>query len=74
VAGAYLPARPSALHLSQLLAMDGLRLLVIVAILLVAAFTAIREYFVQIAVVLGLIVLVIGIYYGLTYLRARRRA
>jgi len=54
--------------------MDGLRLLVIVAILLVAAFTAIREYFVQIAVVLGLIVLVIGIYYGLTYLRARRRA
>ncbi len=74
VAGAYLPVKPSALHLSQLLAMDGLRLLVVLAILLVAAFTAIREYFVQIAIALGLIVLAISIYYGVTYLRARRRA
>lgn len=73
VAGAYLPAKPSALHLSQLLAMDGLRLLVVVAILLVAAFTVIREYFVQIAIGLGLLVLLIGVYYGLMFLRARRR-
>lgn len=73
VAGAYLPARPSALHLSQILAMDGLRMLAVLAILLVAAFTFIREWFVQIAIVLVVIILAVGAYYLVTSLRQRRR-
>lgn len=73
VAGAYLPRRPTALHLSQVLAMDGLRLLVVLAILLVAVFTIIREWFVQIAIVLGVIVLAVGAYYLITSIMQRRR-
>lgn len=74
VAGAYLPAKPSALHLSQILAMDGLRYLTVLAILLVATFTFIREWFIQIVIVLGVIILAVGLYYLVTYLRRRRRA
>jgi hypothetical protein len=73
VAGAYLPRRPGALALSQVLALDALRWLAIVAILLVTVFTFIREWFVQIAIVLGVILLVIGIYYLVSLLRQRRR-
>ncbi|GAB4572587.1 MAG: hypothetical protein Kow0077_12430 [Anaerolineae bacterium] len=73
VAGAYLARRPSSLQLGQILAMDGLRALVVLAILLVAAFTFIREWFVQIAIVLGVIVLVTALYYVVATRRQRGR-
>ncbi len=72
VAGAYLPRQPGALALSQVLAQDVLRWLAIAAIVLVAAFTFIREWFVQIAIGLAVAFLAIGIYY-LVKMRRRRR-
>ncbi len=71
VAGAYLPRRPSPLHLSQLLAMEGLRFIVIAAILLVAVGTFIAENIVIILAVVVLLILITGGLFGLRLWRQR---
>lgn len=72
VAGAYLPRRPSPLHLSQLLAMEGLRFIVIATILLVAVGTFVAENIVLILAAVVALVVITGALFGLRYLRQRR--
>ncbi len=81
MAGAYLPARPSALHLGQVLAQEGLRLLAIVAILLVAVVTLAQEFLMNPALLLGVLAavlvisgLVVGGIFLLRRVRQRRGA
>lgn len=72
VAGAYLPQEPSPLHLSQLLALEGLRFVVLVAILVVAVITFAVEWIGVIVAVVGLAAVVLAVIYGVTWLRQRR--
>jgi hypothetical protein len=84
VAGAYLPAHPSAAHLAQILAQDGLRIAVIVVILLVALLTGAQQTVLAVVtlvntnpvLVLGTVALILLVILGgaflLTRLRRRR--
>lgn len=74
VAGAYLPRRPSALHLSQLIAMEGLRLLVVVAILAVAVVSFAVEWIVPILIVMGGAAVVLAVIFLIRYVLRHRRA
>ncbi len=73
VAGAYLPRKPSALHLSQLIAMEGLRLAAIMAILLVAVIKFAIEWFLPIMAVLGVTAVVLALVFVVRSRRQRRR-
>lgn len=71
VAGAYLPRRPTVLHMSQLLAMDTLRLLVIVAILVTAMLAAAQRMLMDPRILLvttGAVVAVVAVFLGVVFL------
>lgn len=61
VAGAYLPARPSTLHLGQILAQDVLRFAAIIAILLVAVLSLARSILINPTVLLIVLGLALGV-------------
>ena len=72
VAGAYLPRKPAALHLSQLLAMEGLRMAVILGILLIAVISFAVQWIVPILIVMGAAAVILAVIFGVRYLRQRR--
>ncbi|MFC1959752.1 DUF6754 domain-containing protein [Chloroflexota bacterium] len=73
VAGAYLPQEPAPLHLSQLLAMEGLRLAVIVAILFIAVISFAVEWINWILLGIGITVIVLVVAFLIDTVRQRRR-
>ncbi|GEM_PF-466924 len=81
VAGAYLPARPSALHLSQVLTMEIMRVLAIVGILFFAVFALAQRMLMDVnflLTVIGGVLLVaavgMAVVFAIRQLRGRGRA
>ncbi len=72
VAGAYLPAQPSATHLSQLLAMEGLRVVVLVALVLITIVAFAAEWIGLFLLVVGIAAGVLAVIFILNYLRQHR--
>lgn len=82
VAGAYLPQRPDPLHISQVLAMDILRLVAIVGIILFALYSSAQDFVRSVLdnpgpfIVVGVVVLVLAFGGGglIWYLRSGRQS
>lgn len=79
VAGAYVPKRPPAIHMAQLLTMDALRIVAVVGILLVAVLALAERMLTDVRVLLlvfggtvAVVAVVIGVIFLLRRLRNRR--